>query len=213
MAEDNGMGGGRRGGAGYRGGIRRRVCRAAGDRRPGIRLARGGARQPGGVAARGTSRTVRSGRPNAYFYNRVDAAAALYHAGKVEYLVISGDNGRKGYNEPQDMKEALVGRGVPAGAIYLDYAGFRTYDSVVRMEKIFGQESFTVISQEFHNRRAVYIAQALGLDAVGYNAADVAAYAGMKTRLREKLARVRMFMDLWTGKTPKFLGEPVEIGK
>lgn len=131
----------------------------------------------------------------------------------MEYLVISGDNGRKGYNEPQDMKEALVGRGVPAGAIYLDYAGFRTYDSVVRMEKIFGQESFTVISQEFHNRRAVYIAQALGLDAVGYNAADVAAYAGMKTRLREKLARVRMFMDLWTGKTPKFLGEPVEIGK
>lgn len=149
----------------------------------------------------GTSRTVRSGRPNAYFYNRVDAAAALYHAGKVEYLVISGDNGRKGYNEPQDMKEALVGRGVPAEAIYLDYAGFRTYDSVVRMEKVFGQESFTVISQEFHNRRAVYIAQALGLDAVGYNAADVAAYAGMKTRLREKLARVRMFMDLWTGKT------------
>lgn len=212
MAEDNGMGGGRRGGAGYRGGIRRRVCRAAGDRRPGIRLARGGARQPAGLLL-GTSRTVRSGRPNAYFYNRVDAAAALYHAGKVEYLVISGDNGRKGYNEPQDMKEALVGRGVPAEAIYLDYAGFRTYDSVVRMEKIFGQESFTVISQEFHNRRAVYIAQALGLDAVGYNAADVAAYAGMKTRLREKLARVRMFMDLWTGKTPKFLGEPVEIGK
>ena len=148
----------------------------------------------------GTSRTVRSGRPNAYFYNRVDAAAALYHAGKVEYLVISGDNGRKGYN-------------VPAEAIYLDYAGFRTYDSVVRMEKVFGQESFTVISQEFHNRRAVYIAQALGLDAVGYNAADVAAYGGMKTRLREKLARVRMFMDLWTGKNPKFLGEPVEIGK
>ena len=65
----------------------------------------------------------------------------------MEYLVISGDNGRKGYNEPQDMKEALVGRGVPAEAIYLDYAGFRTYDSVVRMEKIFGQESFTVISQ------------------------------------------------------------------
>ena len=97
--------------------------------------------------------------------------------------------------------------------LFRSYAGFRTYDSVVRMEKIFGQESFTVISQEFHNRRAVYIAQALGLDAVGYNAADVAAYAGMKTRLREKLARVRMFMDLWTGKTPKFLGEPVEIGK
>lgn len=161
----------------------------------------------------GTSRTVRSGRPNPYFYNRVDAAAALYRAGKVAYLVVSGDNGRKGYNEPQDMKEALIERGVPGEAIYLDYAGFRTFDSVVRMEKIFGQSRFTVISQEFHNRRAIYIAQALGLDAVGYNAADVAAYEGMKTDFREKLARVKMFMDLWTGKNPKFLGEPVEIGK
>lgn len=161
----------------------------------------------------GTSRTVRSGRPNPYFYNRVDAAAALYRAGKVAYLVVSGDNGSKGYNEPQDMKEALVERGVPGEAIYLDYAGFRTFDSVVRMEKIFGQSRFTVISQEFHNRRAIYIARALGLDAVGYNAADVAAYEGVKTNFREKLARVKMFMDLWTGKNPKFLGEPVEIGK
>lgn len=161
----------------------------------------------------GTSRTVRSGRPNPYFYNRVDAAAALYGAGKVAYLVVSGDNGSKGYNEPQDMKEALVERGVPGEAIYLDYAGFRTFDSVVRMEKIFGQSRFTVISQEFHNRRAIYIARALRLDAVGYNAADVAAYEGVKTNFREKLARVKMFMDLWTGKNPKFLGEPVEIGK
>ena len=78
----------------------------------------------------GTSRTVRSGRPNAYFYNRVDAAAALYHAGKVEYLVISGDNGRKGYNEPQDMKEALVGRfgrprgkGIRAGELHGNLTG------------------------------------------------------------------------------------------
>lgn len=141
MAEDNGMGGGRRGGAGYRGGIRRRVCRAAGDRRPGIRLARGEVPANRAGLLLGTSRTVRSGRPNAYFYNRVDAAAALYHAGKVEYLVISGDNGRKGYNEPQDMKEALVGRGVPAEAIYLDYAGFRTYDSVVRMERYSGRRA------------------------------------------------------------------------
>ena len=160
----------------------------------------------------GTSRTVRSGRPNAYFYNRVDAAVALYRAGKVECLVISGDNGRKEYNEPQDMKDALVERGVPAEAIYLDYAGFRTYDSVVRMEKIFGQGRFSVISQEFHNRRAIYTARALGLDAVGYNAADVYAYNGMRTKFREKLARVKLFLDLWTGKNPKFLGEPVEIG-
>lgn len=161
----------------------------------------------------GTSRTVRSGAPNAYFYNRVDAAAALYRAGKIQYLVISGDNSREGYNEPQDMKDALVERGVPAEVIYLDYAGFRTLDSVVRMEKIFGQDRFTIISQEFHNRRAIYIARQLGHEVVGYNAVDVSAYKGFKTNLREKLARVKMFVDLWTGKTPKFLGEPVEIGK
>ncbi|WP_374046803.1 vancomycin high temperature exclusion protein [uncultured Alistipes sp.] len=160
----------------------------------------------------GTSRTVRSGRPNAYFYNRIDAATALYRAGKVEYLVISGDNSRKDYNEPQDMKNALVERGVPAERIYLDYAGFRTYDSVVRMEKIFGQSRFTVISQEFHNRRAIYTAQTLGLGAIGYNAEDVNANYGFRTQLREKLARVKMFLDLWTGKNPKFLGDPIEIG-
>lgn len=161
----------------------------------------------------GTSRIVRSGSPNAYFYNRIDAAASLYHAGKVEYLVVSGDNGHKNYNEPQDMKDALVERGVPAEVIYLDFAGFRTYDSVIRMEKIFGQRRFTVISQEFHNRRAIYIADALGLDAVGYNAAEVSAYNGLRTRIREKLARVKLFLDLWTGTKPRFLGDPVHIGK
>lgn len=161
----------------------------------------------------GTSRTVESGAPNGYFYNRIDAAAALYHAGKIEYLVISGDNSHTDYNEPQDMKDALTERGIPAERIYLDYAGFRTFDSVVRMEKIFGQRSFTVISQEFHNRRAIYIARALGLDATGCAAADVEAYNGLKTKLRERLARVKMFLDLWLGKAPKFLGDPVEIGK
>ena len=159
----------------------------------------------------GTSKLLRSGLPNQYFQNRIQATVDLYKAGKIEVVVISGDNSRKGYNEPEDMKSELMLRGIPEDKIYFDYAGFRTLDSVVRMEKIFGQKSFTIISQKFHNQRAIYIAYAKGLQAVGYNAEDVNAYSGFKTQLREKFARVKLFLDLWTGKNPKFLGEPVII--
>lgn len=152
----------------------------------------------------GTSKLLRSGLPNQYFQNRIQATVDLYKAGKIEVVVISGDNSRKGYNEPEDMKSELMLRGIPEDKIYLDYAGFRTLDSVVRMEKIFGQKSFTIISQKFHNQRAIYIAYAKGLQAVGYNAEDVNAYSGFKTQLREKFARVKLFLDLWTGKNPKF---------
>ena len=159
----------------------------------------------------GTSKLLRSGLPNQYFQNRIQATVDLYKAGKIEVVVISGDNSREGYNAPEDMKSELMQRGIPEDKIYLDYAGFRTLDSVVRMEKIFGQKSFTIISQKFHNQRAIYIAHAKGLQAVGYNAEDVNAYSGFKTQLREKFARVKLFLDLWTGKNPKFLGEPVII--
>ncbi len=159
----------------------------------------------------GTSKLLRSGLPNQYFQNRIQATVDLYKAGKIEVVVISGDNSREGYNEPEDMKSELMLRGIPEDKIYLDYAGFRTLDSVVRMEKIFGQKSFTIISQKFHNQRAIYIAHAKELQAVGYNAEDVNAYSGFKTQLREKFARVKLFLDLWTGKNPKFLGEPVII--
>lgn len=135
----------------------------------------------------------------------------MYKAGKIEVIVISGDNSRNDYNEPEDMKNELMRHGVPENKIYLDYAGFRTLDSIVRMEKIFGQKSFTVISQKFHNERAIYIAHAQGLHAIGYNAEDVNIYRGFKTQVREKFARVKLFLDLWTGKEPKFLGEPVII--
>ena len=140
----------------------------------------------------GTSKLLRSGLPNQYFQNRIQATVDLYKAGKIEVVVISGDNSRKGYNEPEDMKSELMLRGIPE-------------------DKIFGQKSFTIISQKFHNQRAIYIAYAKGLQAVGYNAEDVNAYSGFKTQLREKFARVKLFLDLWTGKNPKFLGEPVII--
>jgi SanA protein len=161
----------------------------------------------------GTSKLLRSGKPNQYFGNRILAANQLFSAGKIQYIVISGDNGRQGYNEPQEMKAELVKLGVPAEKIYLDYAGFRTYDSVYRLRDIFGQGSFTVISQEFHNRRAIYIAQALGLQAVGFNANDVDAYNGFKTQGREKFARLKVFIDLLMNKKPKFLGEKIKIAE
>ena len=159
----------------------------------------------------GTAKHVKNGNINHYYINRITATVALYKANKIDFIVISGDNSKDSYNEPEDMKNDLVQRGVPADKIYLDYAGFRTYDSIVRMNKIFGQTSFTVISQEFHNRRAIYIAQKKGLEAVGFNADDVSVAYGFKTQVREKLARVDVFVDLLNRTEPKFLGDPIEI--
>jgi SanA protein len=159
----------------------------------------------------GTSKYLGSGELNQYFDNRVKAATNLFTAKKINYIVISGDNSKINYNEPQDMKNELVSMGIPDSLIILDYAGFRTYDSVIRLDKVFGQKSFTIISQEFHNERAIYISKRLGLQAIGYNAKDVDKYNGFKTNLREKLARVKVFMDLMFHKEPKFLGEKIEI--
>lgn len=160
----------------------------------------------------GAAKNLKSGRPNLYFKYRMEAAKELYDAGKVSAFVLSGDNSRKSYNEPQDMHDALVESGIPDSIIYLDYAGFRTLDSVVRMKEIFGQDSFIVVSQKFHNERAVFLAQHYGLRADGYNAKDVALMrSSLKTKVREKFARVKVFVDMILGKEPKFLGEPIEI--
>ncbi|HET6557138.1 MAG TPA: ElyC/SanA/YdcF family protein [Prolixibacteraceae bacterium] len=159
----------------------------------------------------GTSKYLKSGKLNMYFEYRILATEALYKSGKIKAVVISGDNSRKDYNEPLDMKMELIKRGIPENSIYLDYAGFRTFDSVYRMKEIFGQKSFTVISQEFHNQRAVYIANSLGMEAIGFNAQDVNAYNGFKTKAREKLARVKVFIDMLTNNMPKYLGEQIAI--
>lgn len=159
----------------------------------------------------GTSQYLVSGQPNQYFSHRIEAAVQLFEAGKVERFIVSGDNAHVSYNEPQAMHRALVKAGIPEDRIHLDYAGFRTFDSVVRAQKVFGQQSFTVISQDFHNRRAIHIAQQLGLDVVGFNARDVSTHSGLRTRQRERLARVKLFLDMIMGKEPRFLGEPVQI--
>lgn len=159
----------------------------------------------------GTSKILANGKPNPYFVNRIKATAELYHAGRIQNIIASGDNSRKNYNEPEDMKNALIKLGVPADKIYEDFAGFRTLDSVIRAKEIFGQESFIVISQRFHNERAIYLAHKNGISAYGYNAKDVDKEAGFKTNVREKFARVKVFWDFFFGVEPKFGGEKILI--
>ncbi|MBR9861557.1 vancomycin high temperature exclusion protein [bacterium] len=159
----------------------------------------------------GTSKYAMSGNVNLYYKYRIDAVVELYNAGKIKYVLISGDNGTPEYNEPQTIKEDLIRRGIPAEKIFLDYAGFRTLDSVVRAWKIFGQNSFIVISQRFHNERAIYIARSYGIRAIGFNAQGVGRNYGFKTKIRERLARDKMVLDLLFNKQPKFLGEKIEI--
>ncbi|WP_348650883.1 SanA/YdcF family protein [Empedobacter falsenii] len=109
------------------------------------------------------------------------------------------------------MKQALIKNGIPEHVIYLDYAGFRTLDSMIRAKEIFSQNEFIVVSQEFHNQRAVYIARQNGINAYGYNAKDVNKQAGLKTNIREYFARTKVFVDSFLGIQPKFLGEKIDV--
>ena len=159
----------------------------------------------------GTSKFLQNGTVNLYYKYRVDATVALYKAGKIDYVIVSGDNSTKEYDEPSTFKEDLIKGGIPEGRIYLDYAGFRTLDSVVRVKEIFGQESVIIISQQFHNERAIYLAEHYDIKAIGYNAKNVSKHYGFKTNLREYLARTKVFIDILLGVQPKFLGEKIDI--
>ena len=159
----------------------------------------------------GTSKYLRDGRVNLYFTYRINATVQLFNSGKIDFVLISGDNGSVNYDEPNDFKNELLKKGIPEDKIFLDYAGFRTLDSVVRAKEIFGQNSVTIISQEFHNERAIYLASKHALSAVGYNAKDVSLNYGFKTQLREYLARTKAFLDIMIGIEPKFLGDKIEI--
>ncbi len=162
----------------------------------------------------GTNKYLDNGYLNRYYKYRIDAAAKLYKSGKVKYIIVSGDNSRKKYNEPAQMRDDLIKKGVSRIHIFLDYAGFRTLDSVVRSKEIFSQSSITIISQPFHNKRALFIARNKGIEAVAFNARSVSRRYGWKVHVRELLARVKLLIDLYIiNKQPKFLGEKVEIPK
>ncbi|MDE7347412.1 MAG: YdcF family protein [Muribaculaceae bacterium] len=160
----------------------------------------------------GTNPLNRLGRPNTYFTDRINTAAELYHSGKVDFIIASGDNHTKLYDEPAAMRDSLIAHGVPANRIILDFAGFRTWDSVVRSKEIFGCDSMTIISQADHDARALYLADANGIDAVAI-VAPLRAGRWVRTRLavREWLARDKMMLDILLGKQPHFLGEKIII--
>lgn len=163
----------------------------------------------------GTSKYVIGGDANPYFYSRMKAAADLYHAGKIKHIIVSGDNRHKSYNEPREMHNTLVRLKVPHEAITLDFAGFRTFDSVIRCKEVFQQPNVTIVSQEYHNTRALFISNHSGLNAVAYNADNSIVgipegYQGIKTR--EYFARSKAILDLFVmGTKPRFLGTKVKL--
>lgn len=158
----------------------------------------------------GTSRYMVNGYQNQYFNYRMEAAAELYHAGKVKKILVSGDNSVSNYNEPLEMFGVLVGMGVDPDDIVLDFAGFRTFDSMVRAKEVFGLNNFIVVSQQFHVERAIYIANAKDIHVTAFTAKDP--YNTSKATWREYPARVSAFLDCYIIKTePHFLGEKIDV--
>lgn len=162
----------------------------------------------------GTSHLLTSGAPNPYFNQRMQSAALLYNEGKIKHFIVSGDNRTKYYNEPVEMRKALVRLGVPSSSITLDYAGLRTLDSIVRSKEIFGQDRITIVTQTFHSYRALFISRFYDIDAVAYVTEDLDTQEAKSVRVREYLARAKAILDLYVLKTaPRHLGqkEPLQF--
>jgi len=158
-----------------------------------------------------TSKYIADGRRNLFYLYRIQATHELYENNKIEYILVSGDNSTQQYNETDTMKEDLISLWIPEEKIYGDYAGFRTLDSVVRAKEIFGQSEYTIITQKFHLERAIFLAKSEGIDAIWFTARDVPVSRAPRVWIRERLARVKMILDIVLGVEPKFGGESIEI--
>ena len=160
----------------------------------------------------GTAKYLRGGQINYYFKYRIDATVELFKAGKIRAIIVSGDNGSKDYDEPTTMRDDLVARGIPIEYIRIDYAGFRTLDSIVRAEAIFDLKDYIIISQQFHLERAIYLAHAKGQKVIGYVAKDFKNTVwAKKMEHRELLARAKAVLDVHIGVEPKFYGKKVKV--
>ncbi|HMJ68510.1 MAG TPA: ElyC/SanA/YdcF family protein [Cyclobacteriaceae bacterium] len=160
----------------------------------------------------GTSHKLASGKPNPFFEYRIKMAATLYASGKVRHFIVSGDNRTRYYNEPLEMKKALVKSGVPDSVITLDYAGLRTLDTIVRCKEIFGQDTITIITQPFHCYRALFISNYYNMNAVAVMTEDPNPDSAVRVRIREYFARARAVLDLYVFKTPpRHLGDKEPI--
>ncbi|WP_022974828.1 SanA/YdcF family protein [Nevskia ramosa] len=155
----------------------------------------------------GTSPFTRSGKPNPQFYGRIEAAVQLYQLGKIKKIIVSGANPDSTYNEPRQMWRELTKAGIPSQAITMDFAGVRTFDSISRAKAVFNLEQMTVITQEYHAYRAVFIAKKLNIRVAGYAATSDNIGVFSRTYIREVFARVKAVLDLYVLSTePKFLG-------
>lgn len=154
----------------------------------------------------GTSSSPDGVKVNKYFKERMESAIRLYEKGVVKHLLVSGDNSSSQYNEPKDMRDYLVSRGIPSHHITLDFAGFRTYDSVLRSKEIFGVDEFIVITQRFHAPRALYLADQFNIKASAYVANNPPDGISGNLMVREWVARIVALMDVLTNRQPKFYG-------
>ena len=161
----------------------------------------------------GTSKYIAKGKKNYFYTYRIEAAAALWRAGKVKAIVVSGDNATKYYDETTRMYNDLIKAGVPAQYIAKDYAGFRTLDSVMRAEAIFDLKDYIIISQRFHLERALFLAHAKGQKAIGFQAKDISGTpAAYRMQTREFFAKTKAFLDVYLLDTqPKFYGEKKRV--
>ena len=160
----------------------------------------------------GTGPFTAKGNTNLHFVVRVNAAAALLKCGKAKHLLLSGDNHIRGYDEPTEMKNALMKLGVPDSAMTLDYAGLRTLDSMERARKIFGQTNLTIVTEDFHAARSVFLARHFGIEPVLLCAEKLPLMWTRNMQLREVAARVWALFDIcvWH-RGARHLGEPIQI--
>lgn len=153
------------------------------------------------------------GQPSSVLYDRCKVGVDAYKAGLSQRMLLSGDHGQQDYNEVQSMLNTCVELGVPKESIFLDHAGFSTYDTLVRAKEVFGAEKVLIVTQEFHQFRALYIAQSLGLEAYGFSS-DLREY-GPRTRfmstVREMPARIKSIFSVSMKVKPKYLGDPIDL--
>jgi SanA protein len=147
--------------------------------------------------------------PAPIFMDRIRTAVTLYREGKVEKVLISGDNSSVAHNEVDNVRLYLVDQGIPEEDIFLDHAGFDTYSSMYRARTVFGASRILIVSQSFHLPRAVFIARSLGLEAYGVSADE--GHILFNNYVREVFANVKAILDLSIHRSPKFLGEPIPI--
>ena len=154
---------------------------------------------------------INGDQPSKYLKDRLDAGIALYKANRINKILLSGDNGRDEYDELTVMKNYCFKHGVDTTKIFIDYAGFDTYSTMYRAKHIFNIKKATLISQEYHLNRAIYIGQKLGIKSVGYSANN-GEYLGYKyVTFREYGSIFKSFFDVLRNREPRFLGNPIDI--